>query len=87
LGEIKLDNWISTGQVTHGMVVNTTAWSYDDKFNVSILADKKVVPDGWPLLECFREALDEYDHLAQPSPAVVRRHSQETINEPALRSV
>jgi WS/DGAT/MGAT family acyltransferase len=87
LGEIKLDNWISTGQVTHGMVVNTTAWSYDDKFNVSILADKKVVPDGWPLLKCFREALDEYGDLAEPKHPVVKRRDQERLNEPILRSV
>ena len=65
MGEMKLENWISTGQVMHGLAVNMTAWSYADKFNLCILADKKVVPDGWRLMAYFSEALDEYDRLAQ----------------------
>ena len=64
MGEMRLDNWISTGQVLHGLAVNMTAWSYADNFNVCILADKKVLPDPWVMIGYFRAALDEYEHLA-----------------------
>jgi WS/DGAT/MGAT family acyltransferase len=65
LGDMRMDNWISSGQVTHGMAINVTAWSYADNFNLCILADKKVLPDGWYLINHFAAALDEYDQLAR----------------------
>lgn len=64
LGKTPVVNWISTGPVTHGMAVNITAWSYVDNFNLCVLADKKVLPDAWQLIDYFSEALDEYDQLS-----------------------
>ena len=62
---MRLDNWVSSGQVTHGMAINVTAWSYAENFNLCVLADKKVLPDAWCFIRYFSEALDEYDQLAQ----------------------
>ena len=64
LGETRLENWVSSGQVTHGMAINVTAWSYAENFNLCVLADKKLLPDGWLFIRYFSEALDEYDRLA-----------------------
>ncbi|MCB1846209.1 MAG: DUF1298 domain-containing protein, partial [Halieaceae bacterium] len=63
LGAMELKNWISMGMVAHGLGLNTTVWSYAGQFNLCILADKKLLPDGWELVEYFREAFDEYRHL------------------------
>ncbi len=40
-----------------------TAWSYCDQFNVCIMAEKKVVPDGALFLGYFVESLEEYRRL------------------------
>ena len=64
LGDTRLDNWVSSGQVTHGMAINVTAWSYAENFNLCVLADKKLLPDGWLFIRYFSAALDEYDRLA-----------------------
>ncbi len=63
LGNISLSNWISMGQIFHGMALNTTVWSYAGKFNLCILADRHLLPDGWELIGYFREAFDEYRTL------------------------
>ena len=53
----KLENWYSTGQIIDGTCVNMTMWSYCDSVNLCILADKKVLPDGWLLFGYFKEEL------------------------------
>ena len=63
-GQIRLANWISMGQVTQGMGINVTVWTYAGNFNLSILADRKLLPDGWVMIERFREAFAEYERLA-----------------------
>ena len=63
LGDIKIENWMSSGQITHGMAINVTAWSYAESFNLCVLADRKVLPDAWQFIKYFSEALDEYDSL------------------------
>ena len=68
LGGMQLKNWVSMGMVAHGLGVNTTVWSYAGKFNLCILADKKLLPDGWELVQYYREAFDEYKHLYDQSP-------------------
>lgn len=64
LGQMPLVNWISMGQILHGVGINTTVWSYAGNFNLCILADKKLLPDGWPMIEQFRESFAEYARLA-----------------------
>lgn len=54
----KLDNWFSTGQIGDGTCVNMTMWSYCDSVNLCILADKKVLPDGWKLFDYFKQELN-----------------------------
>ena len=68
LGAMELKNWISMGMVAHGLGLNTTVWSYAGQFNLCILADKKLLPDGWELVEYFRESFDEYRHLHDQAP-------------------
>jgi diacylglycerol O-acyltransferase len=63
MGAMKLKNWISMGMVAHGLGLNTTVWSYAGQFNLCILADKKLLPDGWELIAYFRDAFAEYQHL------------------------
>lgn len=63
MGAMRLNNWISMGMVAHGLGLNTTVWSYAGKFNLCILADKKLLPDGWEMVGYYREAFDEYRQL------------------------
>jgi hypothetical protein len=65
---MQLKNWISMGMVAHGLGLNTTVWSYAGQFNLCILADQKLLPDGWELVEYYREAFAEYQHLQQQAP-------------------
>jgi WS/DGAT/MGAT family acyltransferase len=53
----KLDNWFSTGQIIDGTCLNMTMWSYCQNVNLCILADKKVLPDGWRLFGYFASEL------------------------------
>jgi hypothetical protein len=66
-GRMRLANWISMGQIRQGMGINVTVWTYTDKFNLCIMADKKLLPDGWALMERFRAAFAEYERLAGQS--------------------
>jgi WS/DGAT/MGAT family acyltransferase len=63
MGHMKLSNWVSMGQIFHGMALNTTVWSYAGKFNLCILADHKLLPNGWELAGYYREAFAEYADL------------------------
>ncbi len=54
----KMDSWFSTGQVFDGSCINITMWSYCDQANLCILADEKVIPDGWVAFGYFVEELD-----------------------------
>lgn len=65
MGAMKLKNWISMGMVAHGLGLNTTVWSYAGQFNLCILADKKLLPDGWELIALFRDAFAEYRVLLE----------------------
>jgi len=54
----KLENWFSTGQIVDGTCLNMTMWSYCQNVNLCILADKKVLSDGWKLYEYFTRELE-----------------------------
>jgi WS/DGAT/MGAT family acyltransferase len=58
LDNYKLDNWFSTGQIVDGTCLNMTMWSYCQNVNLCILADKKVLPDGWQLFDYFVKELE-----------------------------
>ena len=53
----KLDSWFSTGQVFDGSCVNMTMWSYCGRANLCILADQRIIPDGWIVYNYFIEEL------------------------------
>jgi WS/DGAT/MGAT family acyltransferase len=57
LDRYKLDSWFSTGQIFEGTCLNMTMWSYCGKTCLCILADAKIVPDGWVIYNSFVEEL------------------------------
>lgn len=65
IGSATVTNWLSIGQVSGGSGLNITVWSYAGNFNVCIMADASVVPDGWALMGCISEAMDDYQKLGQ----------------------
>ncbi len=64
LGSATVSNRLSIGQVTGGVGLNITVWSYAGNFNVCIMADAEVLPDGWILIDYINDALDEYRDIA-----------------------
>ena len=69
LGQAKLANWISMGQIFHGLGLNTTVWSYAGQFNLCILADTRLLRDGWELIGYFHDAFAEYRTLSDEKQA------------------
>ncbi|MGI9288538.1 MAG: WS/DGAT domain-containing protein [Pseudomonadales bacterium] len=50
--------------------MNMTLWSYCGKANLCILADSKVLPDGWVLYDYFIEELAVLNCLAETPTAL-----------------
>jgi diacylglycerol O-acyltransferase len=44
--------------VTHGMGLNITVLSYEDRLDFAIVADREMVPDPWPLMETLGAELE-----------------------------
>ncbi len=65
LGQLKLAEWYSIGQIAHGATLNVTVWSYVDQFNLSVLADPKVLDDAWQLVDKFEASLAELEAAAR----------------------
>jgi diacylglycerol O-acyltransferase len=63
LGNMPMSNWVSMGLLMHGLALNTTVWSYADKFNLCVLADSHLLPDGWEFIDYYRDAFSEYCEL------------------------
>jgi WS/DGAT/MGAT family acyltransferase len=61
LGQLKLTQWFSIGQLAHGASLNVTVWSYVDQFNLSVLSDPKVLEDAWRLVDQFDASLVELE--------------------------
>jgi len=74
MNHTRLDNWFSTGQVFDGSSLNMTLWSYCDKANLCILADKQALPDGWVLYDYFMQELQALIEASQ-------RQAQQTSEE------
>lgn len=62
--DVTVGNWLSIGQVSGGLALNTTAWSYAEHFNICLMADAQVVPDGWLLIDYVSAELDTFRGLA-----------------------
>jgi hypothetical protein len=58
-GRWVVERWYSTAQLTPGLTVNFTGWSYAGQFNLCALTGSHVVPDAWELIRDFRASLDE----------------------------
>lgn len=64
LGQLKLAQWFSIGQLAHGAALNVTVWSYVDQFNLSVLADPTVLDDAWRVVDHFEASLVELEVAA-----------------------
>jgi diacylglycerol O-acyltransferase len=58
-GDNRLSAFYSVGPLTEGVGINFTAYSYGDRFNVSVLTDPRMVPDPWHLLDLFDASLED----------------------------
>lgn len=68
LGPLKLAQWFSTGQIATGAVLNVTAWSYVDNFNICIMTDPEVVADPWQLMDGITASLEELANIVRNMP-------------------
>jgi diacylglycerol O-acyltransferase len=50
-GGAKLLAQYPVSAVTHGLGLNITVLSYEDRLDFAIVADREMVPDAWPLME------------------------------------
>ena len=69
LGQLKLAEWYSIGQIAHGAALNVTVWSYVDQLNLSVLADPRVLDDAWRLVDHFEASLAELEAAARERAA------------------
>lgn len=60
----KIVKWLSIGQVTTGIGLNLTAWSFNGQFSICLMADAAVLEDGHKFLHYLNDALMEYEQLA-----------------------
>jgi diacylglycerol O-acyltransferase / wax synthase len=65
LGQLKLVEWFSIGQIAHGATLNVTVWSYVDQFNLSVLSDPQVLDDAWRLVDQFEASLAALEAAAR----------------------
>ena len=59
IGNGQLSAFFSIGPLVEGMGINVTAYSYCDRFNVSVLTDPRMVSDPWHLVELLQSSLEE----------------------------
>jgi diacylglycerol O-acyltransferase len=76
-GSTRIENWFSTGQVADGCTLNMTVWSYAGNMNLNVVADSKVISDGWVLIDyfqdCLVELLDKVGRESRPASAYQAR--------------
>jgi len=70
LGNYKMENWYSMGPIVDGTTLNLTLWSYCEKVNLCLLADSKIVPDGWELFNNFATELKTLVALIPATPGL-----------------
>lgn len=71
IGDGRVTNFLSIGQVTAGVGVNVTAWSFNGYFNICLMADAKVLQDGSRFLDKIQNAFAEYRDIANNAPAAL----------------
>lgn len=59
LGDSRLVDLFSVGPILEGIGLNVTAWSYQDRMNVTVLSCPDLVPDLAPLIAQFAPSLRE----------------------------
>jgi diacylglycerol O-acyltransferase / wax synthase len=56
-GSTRIESWFSMGQLFDGCTLNMTVWSYAGQMNLNVLTDRRLIPDGWVLVDYFEESL------------------------------
>ncbi len=56
-GSGEISAFFSVGPLIEGIGINFTAYSYCDRFNVSVLTDPRMVPDPWHIVELLQTSL------------------------------
>ncbi len=71
VGKARVANWLSSGHLPESIGLNITAWSYVDRLNVCLMADRVAVPDGQQFMAYLEASIREYLELADlpESPA------------------
>lgn len=77
IGEGRVSNFLSIGQVTAGVGVNVTAWSFNGYFNICLMADAKVLQDGPGFLDKIQNAFAEYRDIANNASAALSAPSSQ----------
>jgi hypothetical protein len=74
-GSTRIQKWFSMGQLFDGCTLNMTVWSYAGQMNLNVLADSKLIPDGWVLVDYFQDSLVELldKVVREPRPASAYR--------------
>lgn len=62
---VRVSDWLSIGQVTMGVGLNITAWSYVDHLNVCLMANKATIGEGERFLENITASFDEYRRIRE----------------------
>jgi hypothetical protein len=63
-GRLPMREFYSIGPVLEGMGLNITGWSYTDRMNIALLADRAMVPDLGPLVDGLSSSLEELHKAA-----------------------
>ena len=73
-GSTRIQNWFSMGQLFDGCTLNMTVWSYAGQMNLNVLADSKLIPDGWVLVDYFQDSIGELLDKVGPEPRPASAH-------------
>ena len=61
---LPMREFYSIGPVLEGMGLNITGWSYTDRMNIALLADRGMIPDLAPLVDALSDSLEELHKAA-----------------------
>ena len=58
--DVKIGDWLPIGQVTFGVGLIITVWSYVDRLNICLMASKRVVSERGKFLSHINPAYQQY---------------------------
>jgi diacylglycerol O-acyltransferase / wax synthase len=79
-GSTRIQNWFSMGQLFEGCTLNMTVWSYAGQMNLNVLADSKLVSNGWAVVDFFQDSLVELLDKVEGEPHPVRAYQDRELS-------